>query len=62
VDSIANFPVGSRLQLKFKVGKSLIEVESEVRYCMPQIGMGVCFLNLKPEDRVEIALAVEDQS
>lgn len=49
IDSMTCFPVGSILKLRFRVRNVMIETEGEVRYSMPQVGMGVRFLNLKPE-------------
>lgn len=49
IDSMTCFPVGSILKLRFRVRNVMIETDGEVRYSMPQVGMGVRFLNLKPE-------------
>ncbi len=49
IDSMTCFPVGSILKLRFRVRNVMIETEGEVRYSMPQVGMGVRFINLKPE-------------
>lgn len=49
IDSMTCFSVGSVLKLRFRVRDVMIEAEGEVRYSMPQVGMGVRFINLKPE-------------
>jgi hypothetical protein len=55
VDSIVNYAQGSKLRLTFKIRETEISVNAEVRYCMPQIGVGVRFLDLTPEQRSAIA-------
>lgn len=49
IDSMSSYAPGTILKLRFRVKEMPIEVECEVRYGMPQMGMGVRFLNLKPE-------------
>ena len=49
IDSMSSFAVGSVVKLKFRVMDHLIETLGEVRYSMPQVGMGVRFLNLTGE-------------
>jgi hypothetical protein len=51
----------SVLDLKFRLfnDDAPIEVQAEVRYAQEGIGMGVRFLNLKPEDRKRIREFVE---
>jgi Domain of unknown function (DUF4388)/PilZ domain len=49
IDSMTCFATGSILRLRFRVKEILIETTAEVRYCMPQMGMGVLFLNLTPD-------------
>lgn len=50
---------GSILKLKFRVASTQIETSGEVCYSMPQIGMGVRFLDLKPEYRAAIERLVD---
>ncbi|HEU4390505.1 MAG TPA: PilZ domain-containing protein [Blastocatellia bacterium] len=50
IDSLASFPVGSILQLRFLVRSTEMCVTGEVRHNLPQIGMGIRFVNLSPED------------
>jgi hypothetical protein len=51
VDSMTSFPEGTILTIKFKLRDTEITVNGEVRYCMPQIGMGIQFIDLRPELR-----------
>jgi hypothetical protein len=48
IDSMTCFTQGTILKIRFYVKDIPIEAECEVRYSMPQMGMGVRFLNLKP--------------
>jgi hypothetical protein len=61
IDSLAHLAVGSILKLRFVVLGVPIEVEGEVRYCMPQVGMGIQFTNLKPEQEYTIKCLVEKE-
>lgn len=49
IDSMSSFAVGAVVKLKFRVLDHLIETLGEVRYSMPQVGMGVRFINLTGE-------------
>lgn len=49
IDSMTNFAPGVRLNLKFRVKDVLIETQSEVRYCLKQTGMGVQFVDIRPD-------------
>lgn len=49
IDSLTNYTPGTPLLLKFRVKDNLIETQCEVRYSLKQMGMGVCFVNLRPE-------------
>jgi hypothetical protein len=60
IDSMTSFPAGSTLTMKFRVRSTEVITTAEVRYSMPQIGMGVRFLNLKPEDMEAIRCVVEE--
>ncbi|HZM85015.1 MAG TPA: DUF4388 domain-containing protein [Blastocatellia bacterium] len=48
IDSLTCHPPGSHLRLRFRIHDTLIETAAEVRYAMPQMGMGVRFLDLTP--------------
>ena len=60
IDVSNPLPVGSNLELRFKVPDKEIRVTGEVRYSMPRIGMGIHFLDLGAEERVAIQRVVED--
>src|SRR5258708_28343096 len=49
IDAMATFSPGTVLTVKFRVKDIDIEACCEVRYSMPQMGMGVHFLDLQPE-------------
>jgi hypothetical protein len=49
IDSMSTFAVGTVVKLKFRVMDRLIETMGEVRYSMPQVGMGVRFISLNAE-------------
>ena len=49
IDSIMCFTPGTILRLKFHIKDVLIETAAEVRYSMPRMGMGVLFLELRPD-------------
>lgn len=53
---------GAILTLCFTVGSTKIEAIGEVCYSLPLIGMGVRFLDLKPEYRAAIEQLVENMS
>jgi hypothetical protein len=59
IDAMTCFAVGSMLKLKFRIREIPIEVNAEVRYSMPQVGMGVRFLDLKPEHIAALESLVE---
>ena len=59
IDAMTCFAVGSMLKLKFRIRDIPIEVNAEVRYSMPQVGMGVRFLDLKPEHIAALESLVE---
>jgi hypothetical protein len=62
IDSMSCFPQGAILKLRFRVKSTEITVDSEVRYCMPGMGMGVRFLNLQPEHAKVIESLIEEHS
>lgn len=49
IDSMTCFTQGTILKVKFRIKDIPIEVNCEVRYSMPQMGMGIRFLDLKPD-------------
>ena len=59
IDSMTSFAVGAVLKLKFRVKDRLIEALGEVRYSMPQVGMGVRFINLNAEQTAVLESLIE---
>jgi hypothetical protein len=59
IDTVTNFSPGTILELRFHVKNIRIETTAEVRYCMPQMGMGVRFLDLKPEHAAALESLIE---
>lgn len=61
LESIAGYPLGTVLQLRFKLKEedpTPIAVEARVLYAANGIGVGLEFLDLVPEDRMRIAALV----
>ncbi len=59
IDSMTCFAPGTILNLRFHVKNVRIETTAEVRYSMPQMGMGVRFLDLKPEHEAALESLIE---
>ncbi len=56
IDAVTPIPVGAMLKLTFTLPNGrVIEVEGRVAHSQPRIGMGVEFINLKPEDAQSIS-------
>ncbi|MEK6303794.1 MAG: PilZ domain-containing protein [Acidobacteriota bacterium] len=56
VDAMTPLPAGAVLKLTFTLPDgSTVEVEGRVAHCQPRIGMGVEFINLRPEDAQSIS-------
>jgi hypothetical protein len=49
IDSMTCYGSGTVLRLKFRIKDMPVEADCEVRYSMPQMGMGVQFINLQPK-------------
>jgi hypothetical protein len=62
IDCLASFPKGSILNLRFLVRSRELRVRGEVRHTMPQIGMGIRFVDLDPEDEELIRGLVAEKS
>jgi hypothetical protein len=58
------FPEGAVLNLCFQLEQSGAEIEtrSEVRYCLPGVGVGVEFIGISPKAQREIAREIERQT
>lgn len=54
IDTLIALPPGTVLNLRFALPDAEVSVRAEVRYAMPQIGMGVRFLDLQPEHHAAI--------
>lgn len=59
IDSIVSFSPGTLLTLRFRIRDILIETEAEVRYSMPRMGMGVRFLDLKPDQEAALESLID---
>lgn len=56
IDAMTPIPLGAVLKLTFTLPNGhLIEVDGRVAHSQPRIGMGVEFINLKPEDAQSIS-------
>jgi len=62
LDSMTPIPEGSDLNLRFEIRGKQISVRGQVRYCMPQIGVGVRFLDLSSEAQALIEQLLSDSS
>jgi len=51
VNTSTHFPEGAIVNLRFRLTRSNVEVQTrgEVRYCLPGIGIGVEFVGMQPE-------------
>jgi PilZ domain len=51
VNTSTHFPEGAVVNLRFRLTRSNVEVQTrgEVRYCLPGIGIGVEFVDIRPE-------------
>ena len=59
IDSLTCYPPGTNLRLRFHVQDVLIEAAAEVRYTMPQMGMGVRFFDLEPSNLAALESLVD---
>lgn len=62
VDVRTVLPAGTTARLRFTVLGKTISVLAEVRYSMPSFGMGVRFLDLRPEDQAFIEQFISQQA
>jgi PilZ domain len=51
INTSTHFPEGAIVDLRFRLTRSNVEVQTrgEVRYCLPGIGIGVEFVSIRPE-------------
>ena len=59
IDSMAVYSPRTKITLRFRVKDIPIETAAEVRYSIPQIGMGVQFLDLKPRHMAVLESLIE---
>jgi hypothetical protein len=59
IDSLACLAVGAVLKMKFSVLGVPLEVTGSVRHCMPQSGMGIEFIDLRPDQEEIINCLIE---
>ncbi len=59
IDSLTCYAPGTNLKLRFHIKDVLIETNAEVIYSMPQMGMGVHFLDLKPDHLAVLESLIE---
>ena len=59
INTLKQFPVGAILKVRFRLSRSgaVVHTRAEVRYCLPDVGIGIEFLEISPEDR----RAIEDE-
>ncbi len=57
ISTAKTFPEGAVLNLRFRLERSGAEVQtrSEVRYCLPGVGVGVEFIGISPGEQQKIA-------
>jgi hypothetical protein len=59
INSLTCYPPGTSLRIRFHIKDQLIETTAEVRYSMPQVGMGVQFLALRPDQLAALESLIE---
>jgi uncharacterized protein DUF4388/PilZ domain-containing protein len=62
IDSVTCYAAGTLLRLRFHLKDVLIETAAEVRYTMPKVGMGVLFLDMKPDHRAALESLIEGRA
>jgi len=61
IDSVTCYAPGTSLRLRFHINDTLIETTAEVRYTIPQMGMGVRFLRLNSHHLTALKSLFEGQ-
>jgi len=59
IESIFPFPVGTTLDLKLTLEEDTLLVQSRVVTCDPQVGNGISFDRMLPEDREQLQKYLE---
>jgi PilZ domain len=59
INTARHFPEGTVLNVRFRLARTGVEIQSrcEVRYCLDGVGVGVEFVNISPK----AALAIEEE-
>jgi hypothetical protein len=59
INTARHFPEGTVLNVRFRLARTGVEIQSrcEVRYCLEGVGVGVEFVNIPPK----AALAIEEE-
>ncbi len=61
IESMFPFPKGTKLELRLAVADTLV-IEAEVATCDPQVGNGVVFSRMLPEDVEALRTFIESQT
>ncbi len=59
IESLTCYAPGTHLRLRFRINETMIETSADVRFTMPQMGMGVRFLGMEPEHHEVLESLVE---
>src|SRR5215471_8529496 len=59
IDSMTCYAPGTTLRLRFQVNDILITTTAEVRYTVPQTGMGVMFISLTIQEKAALESLIE---
>ncbi len=53
INTLKQLPVGAILKVRFRLSRSgaVVHTRAEVRYCLPDVGIGIEFLEISPKDR-----------
>jgi len=62
IDSLVDLPAGSVVNLSFSLGERQMRIKAEVCHSMPQIGMGVRFIQLSPDQVSALSELVRERS
>ncbi|MBI3609255.1 MAG: PilZ domain-containing protein [Nitrospirae bacterium] len=62
LETVVGFPAGSLLRLRFKLRgaeEPLLEIQARVLYAHENVGVGLAFVDLPPEDREKLRKFVD---
>src|SRR5258707_9033809 len=62
INTTRSYPEGSVLKVRFVLERTGLEVQArtEVRYCLPGVGVGIEFVDISPESRSAIEKELND--